>query len=199
MGVIIGISGKLNSGKNTFEKILREKLATKTKEQTDTYAFADPIKRIAMIMYPQIVQEDLWGPSENRNKIIEGHIHPETGEPLKIRDILTIIGGIGRKTNKNIWVNATITELRKYSSNNNVILSDVRFIEELKAIEAIGGRIIKIVRPGVKNTSTDESEINLDGFTDFYMTIENNILEDLNISADLLINKISMHNEVSNY
>ena len=200
MGVIIGISGKLNSGKNTFEKILREKLIEKTKEQVDTYAFADPIKRIAMIMYPQIQPEDVWGPSENRSKVIEGYVNPETGGPLIVRDVLTIIGKLGRKTNRNIWVNSTIAEITRNSLHNkNVLIADVRFIEELKAIEAFGGHVVRIIRPSVKNTSTDESEINLDDFTDFYMFVENNTLEDLNTSADLLLHKICEHNDVGNY
>src|SRR5579872_215356 len=59
--LIVGISGKAKSGKDTAADFLVKNSAFVK------IAFADPIKRMAAIAYPKMTREHLWGPSEMRN------------------------------------------------------------------------------------------------------------------------------------
>lgn len=57
--VLFGVKG---SGKDTVGAMLRERYGFVTD------SFADPLKRMAKIAFPAFTDEDLWGPSENRER-----------------------------------------------------------------------------------------------------------------------------------
>jgi len=162
------ISGKLKHGKDTFAKYMVDKIK-KSNHVVKSIAFADPIKKAAKVMFPQITNEDLWGPSENRNNIVKNCKNPKTGEPLIVRDILQFIGKWGRSCNENCWVNATFDNIDKTfpkvdykNSDCAIIISDGRFLNELEFSKKHDSKIIRIVRPDIISSSIDESETNLD-------------------------------------
>jgi hypothetical protein len=79
----------------------------------------------------------------------------------------------------NIWVNATMADYISYSARgsdyefeeSNWIITDVRFPNEVRAIEESGGIVIRIERPGLES-SDHESETALDDW-DFKYKITN--------------------------
>jgi len=177
---LLVISGKKRHGKDTLIKhIIDEynKIVGYECELVST-AFADPIKKIAKTMFPQITTKDLWGPSENRDNIVKGCINPATGEQLIVRDVLTTIGKWGRDCNKDCWVDSTLSYVNrkvfdsKYPHDEivfNYIISDGRFLNELEASKKHGAKIVRVIRQDVVSESTDESEINLDNVPlDYY-------------------------------
>jgi len=191
--IIIGVSGKLSVGKDTFTQNLISEIKDinnkdikckvtefvtfgkyiDTSNQILYYklAFADPIKHMAKLAFPILTNDDLWGPSKNRMKVLPDYINPKTKEMLSVRDILQYIGQWGRETNPNCWVNATFGLIDHYyeaAINKKpykkicFILSDVRFKNEKAAIENVNGRVVRIINDQIKHTSTDISEIDLD-------------------------------------
>ena len=154
---LLVISGKLKHGKDTFAKYIIEHCCLENKNyKIKSTAFANPIKVVAKTMFPQIKRQDLWGSSENRSNIVENCINPKTGEPLIVRDVLTFIGSWGRACNENCWVNCTFDYILE-NFDYNFIISDGRFINELEFSKKKGAKIIRIIRPEVVSTSTDES------------------------------------------
>ncbi len=186
---IIGISGKKNSGKNTLQRLIKDEIHFVYRQRTTNIAFADPIKKAAMIMFPSIDPMDIFGESSRRAKVIDGHINPITGKPLTIRDVLVQIGKWGRDTHPDTWVNATLPDIRNNLPFSNIIIGDVRYINEKLTIESFGGIVVRIVRPDNPiEENPDSSETGFDtGEHVFYKTIINDTLENLSIEASKLV------------
>lgn len=196
MSDIIAVSGKLRHGKDTFANLIIEELK-KTNYPKKIYktAFANPIKEAVLCMFPQIDPHCLYGPSELRNTIIEGYIDPTITDPfadnrLTIRGVLVQLGKWGRSCNTDFWAMATMNSaLKAIEENAIVIISDVRFKSEMKYVRQYGGKIIRIVRPDVGFTTTDESEIDLDNVTDFDKVVINDTIDNLQKAAIDVINE----------
>lgn len=193
----LAISGKKNTGKNTVVSLIENTLV-KPHLFIHSYAFADPIKEIARQMFPQIDNENLWGPSEKRNTIIPDAFD-EDGNPLTCRKLLLDIGKNGRKYNPDIWINATFDFLNIHAKDSYAqiistqIISDVRFKNEFKRCKKENFILIRIVRPKNESINQDISEIDLDDITDseFDFVISNDgNLSDLEKKVNQLIEKI---------
>lgn len=150
----IAISGKANSGKNTLAKmIVKELRATYTGTISASYlAFADPIKKMAMIMFPTLPKKWFFGPSNFRNEIIPGAFKDD--KPLTVRQLLFDLGTqVGRGYQDNIWLYNFDEVLRKNPANI-VITPDERFRNEFDHLKLKGFFQIRLYRP------TDEPIIN---------------------------------------
>jgi len=100
-------------------------------------------------------------------------------EILTPRLILQILGTeCGRDLiHENIWVNAT---LGKINYNDNIIITDCRFPNEVYGIKKRNGILVRVVRPSKISTSTHPSETSLNDFKDWdYTIINDGNLEDL--------------------
>jgi hypothetical protein len=68
----LALAGKSKSGKDTTAQLIKE-LATKELDPTvvvRNYSFASPIKQICKIMFPNVPDEHLYGPSELRESFV---------------------------------------------------------------------------------------------------------------------------------
>lgn len=176
----IAISGKARSGKNT----LAEQILDLLNQDCKVFAFADPIKEIAMMMFPDSNPEHLWGPSEFRSLLI-----PETESTY--RELLLELGALGRRYRENTWICATLALVSKYlETNNNALISDARFKNEIEAIRQNGFFIIRIVRPTNQYHLDDVSEKDLDDVPNEafdFVIVNDGSLEDLrNKAAEIL-------------
>jgi hypothetical protein len=189
--MIIGISGKIGSGKDTLAMVIK-KLFPEYDFQNKK--FASKIKQITSLIIGCSV-EDL----ENRkfkntplgfewNKGIEPNIKQMTP-----RLMLQLIGTeCGRDIiHPNIWVNALFSdyipkplyarESTKISDFPNWIISDVRFPNEAKIIKEYGGILVRIERTIFTNEDTrpiggvsHTSETALDDWKTWDVIIGNN-------------------------
>jgi dephospho-CoA kinase len=151
---LIGICGQAGSGKDTISDLFESHGFTKI-------AFADPIKRSIMDWYG-FSEEQVFGPSEFRNKL-------DKKVNLTPRFVLQTIGTeIARQIDELTWVNYAMRVVDILLNNRcvhycqrrgvchsiytspriGVIISDVRFINEINNIKKHGGKVIKIVRDG---------------------------------------------------
>jgi hypothetical protein len=154
----IAITGKANTGKNTLANLLKEEtyeqaaIEYKAKHNgamlwshgergrvyaTKFMAFADPIKEIVMIMFPNANRECLYGPSQLRAEAIPGAF--KEGKPLSYRQALIDIGTeVGRAYNDKVWLenfDARYQELLIKNVPDFLAVTDVRFRNEFEHLK----------------------------------------------------------------
>jgi len=126
--MLIGISGKAGSGKDTLGKYLCDEYLCLH------YYFAKPLKEGAKIMFNL---------SEAQIKNKEVPIEPWGISPRKIYQLLGT--EIGRGIDPNIWIKNAEMFINRHPGRT-VVITDVRFDNEATFIHNRGGTIINIVR-----------------------------------------------------
>jgi len=160
--IIIGISAKKLGGKSTLVDYLLEKIP-----QSSVVRFADSLKKIIIDCFiPRewsIKCPDDLDLDEVKNKTLP------CGKT--IRELLQLIGTDWfRHTWEDCWVNSykkKIFDLGSYTSRNEptvVFTPDVRFPNELKSIQEMGGSVIRLLRAPFGDQDQHESETALDEF-----------------------------------
>lgn len=129
--MLVGIVGLSNSGKSTFAKQLLEDGYTEVQ-------IAETVKQIACLMY-NLPREKL----EDQEFKTKGNLHGNT--PRKVLQYLAT--EIGRGLDKDVWIRRAIDKSKLYE---NVVLTDVRFPNELLAIQNAGGVVVDIRRDSVE-------------------------------------------------
>ncbi len=181
----ISILGKANTGKNTVSKILRELISNKMDhfniDQCKLIAFADPIKEIALKMFPHIPKKHLFGSSKYRSETIKGAT--KDGKLLTVRQLLIDIGTQGREYNENIWIENYINrfDIAQKNGATLIITPDVRFVNEhthLKANNFFQIRLLRGTQNKIDHISETGQDMILDSSFD-YVLYNNKTLTDL--------------------
>lgn len=126
--IVIGLSGKIGSGKNTAALLLR-----KHYPHFIELAFAENVKKVVAILTGTTLEENM--DREKRKRRIDafgatlGELQQKVGNGMR--------ASIG----VNVWINAVMMDPSRFK-----IVTDVRFPDEVKAIEEIGGIVIRIER-----------------------------------------------------
>lgn len=179
--MIIGISGKAGSGKDTAAKMLEvlyanpnisyEDFANKRyKNFADIQIvhFADTLKETAQVLF----------------RIGEWETNTQEGKKTTInwigktvRELLQGIGqGLRDAIDPNLWVKILFANTESWT---NYIIADVRYPNEIKAIKERNGILLRIDRKGA-GAGNHSSEIALDDYKEWDVHIENNgSIEDL--------------------
>lgn len=177
--MILGISGYARSGKDEFAKILVEDFGYKR------IAFADKLREVLLAIDPIVWQFNrtaITGEGFRQvyrvSDIINAYGwdgYKETTYSDEIRGLLQRLGTeAGRKLlGDNIWIDAAIN-----NQYGNIVIPDCRFINEANEIKNRGGKIIRIVRPGIGPANNHISETSLDSFGFDYIIENNGTLED---------------------
>jgi hypothetical protein len=177
--MIIGLGGYAQTGKDTVADYLvkhhnftRVAYADRIREALFEL---DPIVTIAsgspVTLKPVI---DLYGWDEAKI------LFPE------VRRLIQRFGTeVGRTIwDENFWVKQAFSKIKQYE---NVVVTDVRFVNEAVAIQANGGKLWRVVRNNVGPVNRHSSEVALDNF-DFDATIDNNgSLKSLHAIVDSLL------------
>lgn len=127
---IVGVTGLARSGKDTAAKFLAEAGYTRI-------AFADPLKEIVANLACEPV-------SNFHDDILKEQFCPALGTTR--RDALQKVGMAMRQLfGDDVW----LTRLRtKAAQGTALVVSDVRYENEAKAIRDLGGIVLKLERPG---------------------------------------------------
>ncbi|HEY5267962.1 MAG TPA: hypothetical protein VII94_02415 [Candidatus Saccharimonadales bacterium] len=180
----IAISGKANTGKNTLATLINEECKIISPIDYWKYksmAFADPIKEIVMIMFPDANKDFLYGPSKGRAEFIPGAF--KNGEPLTYRQALFDVGTeLGRSYNDKIWLENFDDRYSAILSGyygpypSVLVVTDVRFRNEFEHLKAKGFYQIRLYRETGLPTINHVSETNQTSIKDeeFDYVIHNN-------------------------
>ena len=179
--MIIGISGKAGSGKDTAAKMLEvlyanpdisyEDFANKRyKNFADILIvhFADALKETAQVLF----RLGEWETNTQEGKKTTINWIGKT-----VRELLQGIGqGLRDAIDPNLWVKILFANTEGWS---NYIIADVRYPNEIKAIKERNGILLRIDRKGA-GAGNHSSEIALDDYKEWDVHIENNSsIEDL--------------------
>ena len=167
--ILIGISGKKRSGKNTVASILQELSV----EPVQELAFADDLKNDICKMLG-VCREEI----ENDKAVY--------------REMLQAYGVYMRvKHGDDYWVERTFKKI-VYKENDLCIITDVRFPNEAKFIQSSGGYVIRVVRDA-KNSDNHISETAMDNYKNFDAIILNTgSLDDLVKETKDVANKLKI-------
>lgn len=136
--MIIGLAGKKRSGKDTLYNYIKDKYKEYNFKR---YAFGDPVKEACRLLFG-FDDEQLYG--DKKEELDEIGIKP--------REAFQKIGTeFGRKYLHELFPNLKveigeiwIEIFRRNCKNGNFIVTDVRFDNEAKAINDLGGIVIYI-------------------------------------------------------
>lgn len=174
--MVIGICGKKFSGKSTVARLLSEATGYEVR------SFADKLKDVCCVL-SGCTRLDLEDYDFKENKLVPEYLEAYCGNADKptFRAFLQHFGSeVMRGVNDNIWIDSTLG-----NECDNVIVSDVRFPNEAKAIKERGGIVIKVVRDSVDASDKHQSETKIDEIVPDIIIENNSDLKALqgNVSA----------------
>ena len=159
--MIIGISGKYGTGKTTLANALQQEFGGVH------LAFATRLKQAASII-TGVAEEHMW--TDEGKSIYIQHLGMTVGR------FLQVFGTKMRETfGYDIWVDPVIGETERHDL---AFIADCRFPNEVEAIKAAGGVVIRLNRPNVDpalngRDPNHPSETALDDYKGFDLVIEN--------------------------
>jgi len=147
---IVGLAGKMRSGKDTAAAVLTEM------HGYERVAFGDTIKRVALDVNPLV-------PGGRLSDIVDAQGWELAKELVEVRRVLQAVGLALRNQWPSFWVEVLA---RQFNADSRYVITDVRFPGEVAMIQDAGGIVLRIERPlrdGVTNAA-DISETALDRF-----------------------------------
>ncbi|KKL87298.1 hypothetical protein LCGC14_1936090 [marine sediment metagenome] len=138
--MLIGLSGKKRVGKDTAGHYLE------LVHDFSRIAFADDLKKFAKKLG--------W----NNQKDDRG------------RRFLQDLGMVARQYDSNIWANLAfqrILKIHRQTGQNDFVVTDMRFLNEVNRVKQEGGIVIRITREDEISDDTHASETELDTYTGF--------------------------------
>lgn len=196
----IAICGKANTGKNTISKLLYDQLSSLRGPNYSRIiygahylAFADPIKEMIRIAYPELPKKYLYGSSKFRAEPIPGAF--KNGVPLTVRQCLIDIGNdFGRANKPDIWLRNFDNRFKKlvYKKVSFLVVTDVRFRNEFDHLKSLGFYQIRLLRDSHLKIN-DISETNQDSIDDNefdYVVHNNSTLENLKAEVAKIVSQL---------
>ena len=166
--MIIGLSGYAKSGKDEVARMI-----TSNRPKWEVRKFSGKLKEVASILTG--IPTSMFENQQFKTKYLPGW-------DMTVREFLQRVGteGIRNGVHEDAWVNALFSD---YYNQDQWIITDCRFPNEANAIKDRGGKIVRIVRPGVSAVNAHPSETALDEW-DFDHVIHNDgTLEELKTKA----------------
>jgi hypothetical protein len=203
--MIIGISGKIGSGKDTVGEIIQKLCATNEGPNFEIKKFAGKLKQTASLLtgvdtesfedqeFKKLNMGEEW--DYFNSTLLEGIGKVDHHHKMTYREFLQKLGTDAMRDGLhiNVWVNALFADYRETESIfrgkviekhslPNWVITDMRFPNEMEAVVKRGGITIRVTRPVEKSKNIARlhpSETSLDK-ADFDYTINNDgTLEEL--------------------
>jgi hypothetical protein len=156
--MIIGISGRMGHGKNTVGNIIEKLCLTNNGPKFEQKAFAGKLKQIASILTGIPVEkfEDQefkksflnveWGTVQDIPlNLIPPFADMQFNVMMSVREFIQKLGTEAMRNglHTNVWVNALFSDI---SPKDNIIITDMRFPNEMEAVVKRNGITIKVVK-----------------------------------------------------
>lgn len=194
--LVIGICGRARHGKDAIAVILGELFFARR------LAFADHLKHLAMQTW-DLSWDQVYGDTKEV-------VDPRWGHTPRF--LLQRMGTeVGRNIHKETWVRKAFDTIDRAYLGETITLPnfatkrfekmafpprstglwavpDVRFTDEAEAVQARGGFVIKVVRPGLaRPTDTHASETNIDEVREDYLITNDGTIEDLAVKVESIV------------
>jgi hypothetical protein len=170
--MIVGISGKARSGKDTFAGMLSTVLNKEAYPPYVMMGFANELKLRCQAAF-DLSYEQLWG--EDKEVPDKRYPKPDGSGFWTAREIMQNYGAFYRTIDNEFWIKNLykVIEQKEYT---NVVITDARYINEADFIIDRGGYVIRVERENKDDVHNMEhpSEIELDDYNRFDFTVVNN-------------------------
>lgn len=193
--LLLGISGKARSGKNVLGDYLREKLSSLCGDEVHTIAFADELKNDLMDKF-NLTYEQVHGDLKEVGDVrYPKFIGKNTVDFWTPREMMQEYGQFMRRFEDDYWVNKLFDKVDKLGYNN-IIITDVRQLNEIHSILNNDGLSIRVTRNKNSDLSTISkehiTEIELDsyGLLVDYEVVNDGSIDSLYEKADEIIKDI---------
>ena len=179
--MIVGISGKSGSGKDTVFSMMKE---IERIGEFKNLKFSSALKEISAGLLG--VKEEDFESQEFKASVI-----PTSTEGMTYRDFLLEMGtGIMRKADPNYWVKLAMEEAKTQQAMGwEIVFTDMRFPNEMQAVKDAGGITLRVDMAG--NIGVDHiSDKSLDdAIFDYRITAMKSDLDGLRLSVKEFMRK----------
>jgi len=155
--LVIGVAGQLRNGKDEIADNLQLKL------DGHRTAFATAVKTVFCEAFGKDMDfVEKWKVKDE----------PPPGFDMNVRKILQMIGDGFRKAKGSVWVDKCFDDFAFLFDGLNscpVIISDTRYVNELKRVRESGGINILVYRPGYLNNDPNGSEAQIRPFVQYFL------------------------------
>lgn len=183
---LIGLVGKKRVGKDTFaERLIAEHGFVKV-------SFSEPVKDAALAVDPIILGWTDRITDDHRvmrlSEIVEEEGWERAKEEPEVRRFLQRFGTESiRAIDPDFWVRHGMQKaVERMLDGRPVVITDVRFKNEARAITAAGGKLVRIERPGSGDGDTHASEVELDTYPVDFLVSNDGSLDQLHNKADAI-------------
>lgn len=155
--MIYAFTGKKRSGKSTASDYLQ------TKIDAERINFKDPLITEAQENFPDLLNaiRDTLDETDYNGMELWSDKRLFDEKPRLIRTLLQNYGtNVRRNDDPEYWTKRWIDTVE--TKERNIIVDDVRFINEADAVRDKGGILIRIVKNGQVDTDTHDSEVEMD-------------------------------------
>lgn len=178
---VIGLVGKLQSGKTTSSKIIFD-YYKKDYNIYCQYSFADLLKTM-LLKAGLCTEEELWKKKTDFSRMMLQKIGTEI---------------IRKQVSEDFWTNKMEEKISKTFLDSPdekilVVIDDVRFLNEAGLIKKLNGILIRIIRPSLEQNKEENkhlSETEQDIILSDYEIINDGSLDDLKEKLNKLLNRI---------
>lgn len=190
-GVLIGITGKARSGKDTFAEMFAEEFYNATRKRFVMMAYAQELKLRVQRDF-DLTYDQLWGDL----KEAPDYRYPRTTDTYWTpREILQFIGtDCFRAVDNDFWINALFKTIDE-KEYKHVIITDVRFPDEATPVIERDGYIIKVTsnRENIEQINNQKhiSETLMDDFKHVNFHVKNDYsLDELRVITKTVVESI---------
>jgi hypothetical protein len=171
--MIIGISGKIGSGKDTVGEIIQKLCLTNEAPNFEIKKFAGKLKAVGSLL-TGIPIEMFEDQEFKKTDLPSEWVYIENGyaaRNMTVRDFLQKLGTEAMRDNlhTNVWVNALFSDYKaieripekRMSIMPNWIITDMRFPNEMEAVVNRNGITIRVNRTPFRTTETELGKLSV--------------------------------------
>jgi len=169
--MIIGFSGKKQSGKSTCVRALLEQGGF------SEVNFADELKILVMKAFGASADQ-VYGSEERKNEVLA------CGKSVRV--VMQEVGNKLREVDRNIWINLWLARKDRMSNEfgtESFLVGDVRYPNEVAVIHRLGGVVVRLSR--ALDNDRHESETALDDVAQqnvwFDAVIDNHLMGEVEV------------------
>lgn len=174
MTKIVAFAGRKQSGKTTCAEAAIS-LCRTYGLHPKIYNFADPLKQDICINILGMTHEQCYGNDIDKNTLTN---IVWDGSQLTAREVMQFVGtDVFRKLKNDVWAGATIKKIQ-IEKPDIALIADCRFPNEVEAVRAAGGLVIKLMRNPYNSDHTSEIALDTQNYNpeNFDIVIDNTIL-----------------------